>query len=321
MKYLLTGACGFIGSNIAFSLLKKGHEVLNLDKLTYASNESGFESYSNYRLINIDISRLLDDRKVMKEIIKFQPDYVIHLAAESMVDRSLANNKIFFESNTIGTWNVLEIIKNLDIKKAIFFSTDEVYGSLELSSFIANDVNYGFMPSNTLMPRNPYAGSKAAADQITISYIHSFKLPIIIVRPSNNYGARQADEKLVPVIINSILNGSKIPMYGNGNFYREWLYIEDMITAVQLLLEKGINGEVYNVGSGYRISNLELVNTISMLMDVRAEDFIEYVVDPRGSAHDKAYAVDSSKLRDIGWQSSFSIKQGLINTISYYRSR
>ena len=321
MKYLLTGACGFIGSNIALNLLNNGHEVINLDKLTYAANTEGFDKYDKYKLIKLDICNLHVSDNVIDQIQQFKPDYIIHLAAESMVDRSLTENKIFFETNLMGTWNILELLRTLEFKKAIFFSTDEVYGSLNLQNFSKNDFTYGFRVTDPLSPRNPYAGSKAAADQVILSYTHSFNLPISIVRPTNNYGPRQAYEKFVPVIISSILNNKKIPIYGNGNFYREWLYVCDMCKAVEILIEKGKKGVIYNIGSGNRMSNLEIVNSICKLMDADPDKIIEFIADPRGDAHDKAYAVNSHQIRDLGWVPTSNMEDALSTTVDYYKMR
>lgn len=318
MKFLLTGACGFIGSNVAFNLLNEGHTILNLDKLTYAANTRDFKS-TNYKLIHVDISKLWDNPQTIDQIKEFQPDYVIHFAAESMVDRSLENNRVFFDSNVIGTWAILELLKILSVKKAIFFSTDEVYGSLHSAledPTLGNKFYLGFRETERVDPRNPYAGSKAAADQITNSYIHNFDLPICIVRPTNNYGPRQDKEKLIPKAINNILLKCKIPIFGDGLFYREWLYIEDTYTALKILLEKGQCGMIYNIGSANRCSNLTLLKTICELLNVVFNDVIEYVTDRPG--HDAAYAVDSTAIRNLGWEPKTTLRDGLTSTINYY---
>jgi len=325
MKFLLTGACGFIGSNVALNLLNEGHTILNLDKLTYAANTKDFKSI-NYNLIHIDISKLWDYPLVIDQIKEFQPDYVIHFAAESMVDRSLANNRVFFDSNVIGTWAILELLKILPIKKAIFFSTDEVYGSLHHAledPTLGNKFYRGFRETERVDPRNPYAGSKAAADQITISYTHNFNLPICIVRPTNNYGPRQDKEKFIPKAITNILLRRKVPIFGSGNYYREWLYVDDTYTALNVILEKGRLGMVYNIGSANRCSNLTLLETICELLNTPHEtplvafnDVIEHVTDRQG--HDVAYAVDSTAIRNLGWEPKTTLRDGLASTINYY---
>jgi len=324
MKFLLTGACGFIGSNIALNLLKEGHQILNLDKLTYAANTAGFESFpvSHYKLIHIDTSKLLDSPSVISEIKDFNPDYIIHLAAESMVDRSLENNRVFFESNVLGTWAILELIKLLNIKKAVFFSTDEVYGSLSstagLEHYKTDDFLYGVHESAKLDPRNPYAGSKAAADQLTLSYVHNFELPVSMVRPTNNYGPRQDKEKLIPKAICNILCGKRIPIFGNGKFYREWIYVEDTYNAVMKVLENGRPGVVYNIGSGRRCSNIELIQLLCTLLNVDFNEVVEYVTDRKG--HDIAYSVNSKLIREYGWHPNTALEDGLLLTIDYYKS-
>lgn len=326
MKYLLTGASGFIGSNLALDLLQQGHEILNLDKLTYAANPlDEFLTYKTYSLAHIDISELWNksnnSEEVLQRVKKFNPDYLVHLGAETMVDRALNDNRVFFESNTLGTWAILELIKILQIKKAVFFSTDEVYGSLDLENFEISNPKFGFKPEDKLDPRNPYAGSKAAADQVTTSYIHNFNLPICLIRPANNFGEKQHLEKLIPKAITNIKNGLKVPIYSNGRFYREWTYVKDVCKAVQTIIEKGLPGKIYNVGSGERFSNLEIIDAIckglsSYGIITTKEAVIEHVDNRLG--HDVAYSVNSSAIRSLGWFPEHDLTKGLDFTIKFY---
>lgn len=315
MKYFLTGACGFIGSNIALTLVEQGHEVLILDKLTYAANMTGLD---HLRIAHLrqDLAALTQSAKQV--VREFSPDYVIHLAAESMVDRSLENNRVFFDTNVIGTWQLLELIKTLPIKKAVFFSTDETYGSLPPENFNESDPSFGFKESQKLDPHNPYAGSKAAADQVTISYVHNFKLPVCIVRPTNNYGQRQHREKLLPLAITNLLQGKKIPVYGRGLNAREWLHVADTCSAVATLIEKGLPGEVYNVGSGSRCTNMHVLGLLCQILNLKLEDNISYVADRLG--HDWAYAADSTKIRGLGWTPKIDLETGLRQTVEWYKA-
>jgi len=316
MKYLITGGLGFIGSNIVLDLLSKDNQILILDKETYAANIKDLEDRPTLRTIKCDISTMSQD--ICEEVKAFKPDYFVHLAAESMVDRSLQNNRVFFETNVLGTWALLELMKELEIKKAVFFSTDETYGSLDLKDFDTTNPHFGFRTGQKLDPHNPYAGSKAAADQVTISYIHNFKLPICIVRPTNNYGPRQHREKLLPLSITNLLQGKKIPVYGSGINIREWLYVSDTCSAVNELLTAGQIGEVYNIGSGRRHSNMEVLTQVCKIMNLSINESIEYVTDRKG--HDLAYAVDSTSMLKLGWSPKIAINEGLQKTVEWYQT-
>ena len=315
MNYLISGGCGFIGSNIVLKLLSHDNKILILDKLTYAANTIGLLGQKNLRLVNCDISCIPKDIK--SEIIDFKPDYLLHLAAESMVDRSLENNRVFFETNVLGTWGLLELMKELEILKAIFFSTDETYGSLLLENFDNDNPKFGFCSEQKLDPHNPYAGSKAAADQVIISYIHNFKLPICIVRPTNNYGPRQHKEKLIPLAITNLLQGKNIPVYGTGQNFREWLYVTDTCNAIEILLKRGIPGEIYNIGSGNRHSNIELLDILCKELGLELNSSINHVKDRLG--HDLAYAVNSMPIRSLGWAPSIDLQKGLKLTVEWYK--
>ena len=321
MKYLITGGLGFIGSNLILDLLKKGHQVLNLDKLTYAANREVCNQIppSQYQLLVVDLAQLDEKHPDWGKILAFQPDYLVHLAAESAVDKSLTNNRIFFESNILGTWALLELLKQLPVIKAVFFETDEVYGSLDLENYQIDNYQYGFRESDKLDPKNPYAGSKAAAAQVTLSYQHAFGLPICPVRPTNNFGGFQADDKLIPRAITRFLRGEKIPVYGNGIFYREWIYVTDTVSAVEKILEMGEPQKTYNIGTGERHSNIEVIENIAHLMGLSYPEVVEFIPDPRGRAHDAAYAVDSTEVRKLGWAPKIGLEKGLEMTIDFYR--
>jgi len=316
MKYLISGGLGFIGSNIVLDLLSKDNQILILDKLTYAANTSGLEDGPNLCTLKCDISSMPQD--TCDQIKKFKPDYLVHLAAESMVDRSLHNNKVFFETNVIGTWALLELMKELELRKAVFFSTDETYGSLSLEGFDRDNSKFGFHANQKLDPHNPYAGSKAAADQVTLSYIHNFKHPICIVRPTNNYGPRQHKEKLLPLAITNLLQGKKIPVYGNGQNFREWLYVEDTCSAINKLLSDGVVGKVYNIGSGKRHTNMEVLTFLCQAMKLPFDTSIQFVTDRHG--HDVAYAVDSTSMLGLGWSPKINLETGLQKTVEWYQT-
>lgn len=316
MKYLISGGCGFIGSNIVLDLLSRNNQILILDNITYAANTKGLEDSANLRTIKCDISCMPKD--ICDEVKNFKPDYLIHLAAESMVDRSLQNNRVFFETNVLGTWALLELMKELELRKAVFFSTDETYGSLALEGFDTTNPKFGFDVNQKLDPHNPYAGSKAAADQVTLSYIHNFKHPICIVRPTNNYGPRQHKEKLLPLSITNLMQGKKIPVYGTGINFREWLYVDDTCAAINKLLAAGEVGKVYNIGSGKRHSNMEVLAQLCKIMNLSLDESIQYVTDRKG--HDLAYAVDSTSMLALGWVPQVDLNEGLKKTVEWYQT-
>lgn len=316
MKYLITGGCGFIGSNYIQSLLLKGHQVLNIDCKTYAAQRF-LGPITNYNILPINTNDVLEGIH-LGQIKSFQPDYLVHFAAESMVDRSLEEMAAFTfaRSNALGTLNILELMRRVPVAKAVFLSTDEVYGSLP------GEDSPGFTEQQLLNPSNPYAGSKAAADQLTISYVHNFKLPIVILRPSNNYGPNQHEEKFIPKCIKNLLTKQKIPLYGSGTNIREWTYVQDTCGVIEFLLQHGVSGEAYNFGSGIRISNLQIIEMLSHFTNTKFTDAYQHVPDRLG--HDRAYGLNCRKLlklmRSAGLRPSFlPLDKGLLHTVNAFK--
>ena len=335
MKTLLvTGGAGFIGSNFIIYMLKKynQYKIINYDKLTYAGNLKNLESIEdnkNYIFIKGDIC----DKEIVSNIFSsYDIDYVINFAAESHVDRSILEPDIFIKTNIIGTtnllniaknnWEINDLIKNKDIceeefkqgKKFLQVSTDEVYGSLGKTGYFREDT-----PIN---PHSPYSASKASADLIVKAYFDTYKMPINISRCSNNYGAFQFPEKLIPLIINNAIKKNKLPIYGDGMNIRDWLYVEDHCEAIDMILHKGKVGEVYNIGGNNEKTNIEIVSLILDYLNKNVDntitnDLIQYVEDRKG--HDKRYAIDASKIKEqLEWNPKIKFEQGIINTINWY---
>ncbi|RBQ22817.1 GDP-mannose 4,6-dehydratase [Candidatus Methanobinarius endosymbioticus] len=314
MKILVTGGAGFIGSNFIHYLINKysNHDVVNLDSLTYCGNLENLkeiENNSRYTFIKGDIS----DEKLVDEIVdKNEIEYIINFAAESHVDRSIDNPKIFLESNIIGTQNLLEISKKYhdkgQIKKYIQISTDEVYGSLGSTGY--------FTETTSLAPNSPYSASKAGADMSVRAYHETFDLPINITRCSNNYGPYQFPEKLIPLMINNALTNKKLPIYGDGKNIRDWLHVHDHCTAIDLVLHEGKLGEVYNIGGNNEKQNIEIVNLILKYLD-KPDSLIKYVKDRLG--HDRRYAIESTKIqKELGWKPKYTFEIGIKETIKWY---
>jgi len=321
MKLLVTGGCGFIGSNFINISIKKGIKIINIDKLTYASNIYKIKkNKKNYIFYKCDI---LNKKKLNQIFLKHNPDGVIHFAAESHVDRSIENPEIFFQSNTIGTVRLLEIVKEYLYKrkkkfKFVHVSTDEVYGSL-------NTIEKSFTEKNKFFPNSPYAASKAASDLIVRAYFKTFNLPVITTNCSNNYGKGQYFEKLIPLIISNALKGKKLPIYGNGLQIRDWLYVDDHCDAILKIFKKGIIGETYNIGGDNEIKNIYLVRKICRYLDDKFNrtkknsflNLIEFVKDRPG--HDFRYSINSKKLKkELGWKPMNTFDKGIKLTIDWY---
>jgi dTDP-glucose 4,6-dehydratase len=309
-KVLVTGGAGFIGSNFINFILKEREDVfvINLDKLTYAgnlANLTSIEKKENYVFIKGDIA----NEEIVKYIFEeYEITQVINFAAESHVDRSILGSEVFFRSNVLGTSILLENAKNFKVEKFIQISTDEVYGSLGAEGL--------FEEITPLHPNSPYAASKASADMIAQAFHHTYNVPVIITRCSNNYGPFQFPEKLIPLMIINAMNNRKLPIYGDGLNIRDWIYVLDHNKAVELVLEKGIPGEVYNIGASTEMKNIEIVKLILEHLD-KSENLIEFVKDRPG--HDRRYAINTKKIKnELGWEPSFEFSKALKETINWY---
>lgn len=314
MKILVTGGAGFIGSNFIHYMINKysNYEIINLDSLTYCGNLENLkeiESDSNYSFVKGDIG---NEKLLNKIVSQNEIEYIINFAAESHVDRSINNPKIFLEVNIIGTQNLLEIAKKYysegQIKKYIQISTDEVYGTLGKTGY--------FTENTCLAPNSPYSASKAGADMIVRAYHETFDLPTNITRCSNNYGPYQFPEKLIPLMINNALNNKKLPVYGDGKNIRDWLHVHDHCTAIDLVLHKGKLGEVYNIGGNNEKQNIEIVKLILEYLN-KPDILIKHVDDRLG--HDRRYAIDSTKIQEnLGWEPKYTFEVGIKETIEWY---
>lgn len=309
MKTLLvTGGAGFIGSSFIKYELKKrpNYKIINLDNLTYCGNIENLKDVQdnpNYEFIKGNIV----DKKLVSKLIK-KADFVINFAAETHVDNSIKNPEIFIETNVQGTLNLLQCCKETGIEKYIQISTDEVYGSLGSVG--------SFSESSPLAPNSPYAASKASGDMLTRAYYKTFSLPTIITRCSNNFGPNQYPEKLIPFFISKLLKGEKVPLYGDGQNVRDWLYVYDHCEAIDLVLQKGKVGETYNIGGQNEKTNLEITKLILNALG-KDENSIEYVKDRLG--HDKRYAISSEKIKkELGWKPLYTFEEGIKQTIDWY---
>ena len=307
---LVTGGAGFIGSNFLNYLLsdESNYNVVNLDKLTYAGNLenlTAIESKRNYHFVKGDIT---NGELVNHVFEKYNIEQVINFAAESHVDRSILGSEVFFRTNVIGTNVLLEAAKRFKVEKFLQVSTDEVYGSLGETGL--------FTEQTPISPNSPYSSSKASADLMAMSFYHTYGLPVVITRCSNNYGPLQFPEKLIPLMIINALNDKKLPVYGDGMNVRDWIYVIDHNKAIRLVLEKGRIGEVYNIGASNELPNIEIVKLILKHLG-KPESLIEYVKDRPG--HDRRYAIDSSKIQnELGWKPEFQFDEAIAKTIRWY---
>ncbi|MBJ6363821.1 dTDP-glucose 4,6-dehydratase [Paenibacillus sp. GCM10012307] len=309
-KLLITGGLGFIGSNFIRYLLSRYTDisVTNFDALTYAGNPDNlqdFESDSRYHFVHADLT---DAIRVDREVSKGY-DAIVHFAAESHVDRSIADPGRFVQTNVVGTHHLLEAARKSNIQRIIHISTDEVYGSLE-----AHDP--AFTELTPLAPNSPYSASKASSDLLARAAYHTYGLPVIITRCSNNYGPFQYPEKLIPTIITKAMAGQPIPVYGDGLNVRDWLHVGDHCAAVDLVLHKGAPGEVYNIGGENERTNLEVVKSILQTLG-KPEGLITFVNDRLG--HDRRYAINASKIKsELGWRPELAFDEGIKQTVDWY---
>lgn len=307
-RILVTGGAGFIGSCFIRHILSKypDYKVINLDVLTYAGNIENLNDVKNnpnYTFVHGNIC----DKKLVRDLIS-QVDAVVNFAAESHVDRSITSPEIFIETNVQGTLNLLQACKEIGIERYLQVSTDEVYGSLGATGY--------FYETTPLAPNSPYSASKAGADMLVRAYYETYKLPVLITRCSNNYGPYQYPEKLIPFFISLLLNGDKVPVYGDGLNVRDWLYVYDHCAAIDTVLHKGKVGEVYNIGGHNEKTNMEITKLILSAMG-KDESSIRYVEDRLG--HDKRYAIDNTKIQtELGWKPSLVFEEGIKITIDWY---
>ena len=329
---LVTGGCGFIGSNFIKYFLSnnKDSNVFNLDKMTYCASEKNLSSLSGDIRLNTIIGDICDKDLVSVILEKNEIDCIVNFAAESHVDNSIKDSSSFIKTNILGTYNLLECSRDLKDKtgKDLIFlhvSTDEVFGSLDID-------DDPFTEENQYDPNSPYSASKASSDHLVNAWHETYGIPTLISNCSNNYGPNQFKEKLIPVIILNAIAGNQIPIYGDGKNIRDWLYVEDHCIALDLIIKKGEIGETYNIGGGNELSNISLVEKICLVLDHRFpvtknkklaekeifsyKDLITFVPDRPG--HDFRYAIDSSKLRNLGWVQTYDTENGLRSTIDWY---
>jgi dTDP-glucose 4,6-dehydratase len=311
VKLLVTGGAGFIGSCFIRLALGKdaGFEILNLDKLTYAGNLENLTEVSanpRYRFVRGDIA---DAALVDETMSDFRPDTIVHFAAESHVDRSILSPAPVFETNLRGTFTLLEAARTHSTSRFLHVSTDEVYGSIEPPA----EATEAF----ALQPSSPYSATKAGSDLLALSYWKTYRTPVVVTRASNNYGPYQFPEKLIPLMISNAMEDKPVPVYGDGQQIRDWLYVEDHCEAILAVLAKGRDGEIYNVGGSRSLPNIEVVRSI--LREIgRPDTLIQHVTDRPG--HDRRYALSSVKLiREAGWQAKMNFEKGLSATVRWYR--
>lgn len=307
MKLLVTGGAGFIGSNFIRMILRDDlHDVVNLDKLTYAGaleNLKDVDKNPRYRFVKGDIC----DKGLVEELVK-EADAVINFAAATHVDRSIVGDSSFVMSNIFGLYTLLEAARKSNVEKFIHIGTDEVYGSISDGTFVESD---------RLSPNSPYAASKAGADMLAMSFYKTYNIPLIITRSSNNFGPYQHPEKFIAKMIINAISGNELPVYGNGNNIRDWLFVEDNCRALLLLLDKGREGEIYNIAGGNEKRNIDVVEIILEILG-RGKDLIKFVRDR--PAHDLRYSISAKKISELGWKPSQDFHENLQRTIDWYRS-
>jgi dTDP-glucose 4,6-dehydratase len=305
MKILVTGGAGFIGSNYIRMMFKRypDAEITNLDKLTYAGNRDNLRDISNpgYTFIKGDICDPDTVNKAMEGT-----DTVVHFAAESHVDRSIKDGSVFVTTNVLGTNTLLNCALQSGVNKFIHVSTDEVYGSIDDGSFTEED---------PLEPSSPYSASKAGSDLLAMSYYITYGLPVTITRCTNNFGPYQYPEKLIPLFITNLMEGKKVPVYGTGLNVRDWIFVDDHCSGIDFVFNHGRSGEIYNIGGGSELTNLEITH---MILEVLGQDesSIQFVEDRKG--HDLRYSLDCTKLKDMGWRPEYDFDKALESTVKWY---
>jgi len=307
MKLFITGGAGFIGSNyVRHVLANSDDEVTVFDALTYAGNLSSLADVaedSRYSFVQGDIC----DREAVAAAMAGH-DMVVHFAAESHVDRSIVDPDTFVRTNCLGTNVMCDVARTIGVERFLHISTDEVYGSIEEGSFIETD---------RLGPRSPYSSSKAGSDLIALSYQETYGLPVIVTRSSNNFGPFQFPEKVIPLFVTNLLDGKKVPLYGDGLNVRDWIHVLDNCAGVDTVLRKGTIGEIYNIGGGNETTNRELTSMVLSNMGV-GEEMVEYVQDRLG--HDRRYSIDCSKANALGWRPSRNLDVAVAETVEWYRA-
>jgi len=303
MKILITGGAGFIGSNFTHYIYNNyDYEITVLDKLTYAGNKANLkEILGEIQFIKGDIGNEDDVKIAMKDC-----DLVVNFAAETHVDRSIEDPSIFVKTDVLGTYNLLEYARKYDVEKYLQISTDEVYGSIDNGSFTEN---------SNIDPSSPYSASKAGADVLVKAYYKTYDIPVLITRSSNNFGPYQYPEKLIPLFIMNAMNDKSLPVYGDGQNIRDWIYVLDNSLGIDVVLNNGKLGEVYNIGGGNEKTNLEITQLILEILG-KSESLIKYVDDRLG--HDRRYSLDSSKIRELGWKPQWSFEDAMRETIEWY---
>ncbi|MDF2189749.1 dTDP-glucose 4,6-dehydratase [Paraflavitalea sp. CAU 1676] len=320
---MITGGAGFIGSHVVRLFVNKypDYRIVNLDALTYAGNLENLEDVKDKPNYVFEIGDITDEARITGLFEQYQFDGIIHLAAESHVDRSISNPLAFVRTNVLGTVTLLNIARQFwkaDLGSKLFYhvSTDEVYGSLGETGFFTEETAYD--------PRSPYSASKAASDHFVMAYSHTYGLPVIMSNCSNNYGSHHFPEKLIPLMINNIKNNKPLPVYGKGDNVRDWLYVEDHARAIDTIYHKGKAGEKYNIGGFNEWKNIDLVHLLCNIMDKKlgraageSAKLITYVTDRPG--HDMRYAIDATKLnKELGWSPSLQFEEGLEKTVDWY---
>lgn len=323
---IITGGAGFIGSHVVrrFVTQYPHYTIVNVDKLTYAGNLENLKDVENAPNYHFEQADICDGAQIKAIFEKYKVDGVIHLAAESHVDRSITDPLVFVKTNVLGTANLLLVAKNFwagNFKNKTFYhvSTDEVYGSLELGGgFFTEETPYD--------PRSPYSASKASSDHFVRAFFHTYHMPCVLSNCSNNYGPNHFPEKLIPLMINNIINSKPLPVYGKGENIRDWLHVKDHARAIDTVFHKGVSGETYNIGGHNEWTNIALVHLLCDIMDDKlgraageSRKLITYVTDRAG--HDLRYAIDASKIdNDLGWTPDYTFEEGLAETVDWYLS-